>query len=101
MLQPAGTLGDLGRGALIGPDLRSGRPGARQEASRGRGSAPPARVELRVEAFNVFNRANFGIPSLQAFAGHADGEQPLPTLGRIRQTVTAARQVQLGVRLQF
>ena len=40
-----------------------------RSASRGRGSGPAGHVELRVEAFNVFNRANFGIPSLQAFAG--------------------------------
>jgi len=59
------------------------------------------RVELRLEAFNVFNRANFGIPSLQAFAGTADGQVPLPTFGRIRQTATSARQIQLGVRVQL
>ena len=62
---------------------------------------PEGNVELRIEAFNIFNRANFGIPSLQAFAGLSDGEQPLPTLGRIRQTVTSARQIQVGLRVQF
>ena len=59
------------------------------------------RVELRVDAFNVFNRANFNTPSLLAFAGTADGQAPLPTFGRIRQTATSARQIQLGIRLQF
>jgi hypothetical protein len=51
-----------------------------------------------VSAFNVFNRANYGIPSLIAFAGVAPNEQPLPTFGRIRTTTTPARQVQVGVR---
>ncbi len=36
-----------------------------------------------------------------AFAGTRDDEAPLPTFGRIRQTATSARQVQLGIRLQF
>ena len=58
-------------------------------------------MELRIEAFNVFNRANFGTPSLTAFAGTSDGEAPLPTFGRIRQTATSARQVQLGIRVRF
>ena len=58
-------------------------------------------VELRVEVFNVFNRANFGVPNLVAFAGAADGEAPLGSFGRIRNTVTSARQVQLGVRVRF
>jgi hypothetical protein len=56
---------------------------------------------LRVEVFNLFNRANFGIPSLVAFAGAADGENVLGNFGRIRNTVTSARQMQLGVRLKF
>jgi hypothetical protein len=32
-------------------------------------------------------------------AGERDGEAPLPTFGRIRTTVTLARQVQLGMRV--
>ena len=100
VLQPAGRLGNLGRGALIGPDLRvldlalvKRVPWSRLGRS--------GQVELRAEAFNVLNRANFGIPSLQAFAGVADNEQPLPSFGRIRTTITSARQVQLGMRLAF
>jgi hypothetical protein len=100
VLQPAGTYGDLGRGALLGPDLKvvdlalvKRIPWARL----GEGG----RAELRIEAFNVFNRTNFGIPSLLAFAGLQDGEAPLPTLGRIRSTTTSARQIQVGLRVQF
>jgi hypothetical protein len=58
-------------------------------------------LELRIEIFNVFNRANFGVPNLTAFAGAADNEAPLGNFGRIRTTVTSARQVQLGVRMRF
>lgn len=100
VLQPAGTYGDLGRGALYGPDLRSVDVALKKQFPWTR-LGPGGRVELRIEAFNVFNRANFGIPSLQAFAGLTDNEQPLATLGRIRQTVTSSRQIQLGLRVQF
>jgi hypothetical protein len=62
---------------------------------------PAGSIDLRLEAFNVLNHANFGIPSLQAFAGNADGEAPLPTLGRIRSTATSSRQIQLGARVRF
>ncbi|HEX8292840.1 MAG TPA: hypothetical protein VF570_13870, partial [Pyrinomonadaceae bacterium] len=58
-------------------------------------------VQLRLEAFNVFNRANFAPPSLIVFTGAADNEQPLSTFGRVRSTTTTSRQVQLGVRLTF
>jgi hypothetical protein len=60
-----------------------------------------ARAEVRVEVFNLFNRANFANPTLIAFAGAAPGEAPLATFGRIRSTVTSARQMQLGVRITF
>lgn len=60
-----------------------------------------ARLEIRIEVFNLLNRANFGSPSLIAFTGNGDNEQPQTSFGRIRSTVTAARQVQLGARLVF
>jgi hypothetical protein len=58
-------------------------------------------VEIRLEVFNLFNRANFGPPQLIAFAGAVDNEQPLASLGRVRNTVTSARQMQVGVRVRF
>jgi len=59
------------------------------------------RLEFRIEAFNVLNRANFGPPALIAFAGATDGEVPLATFGRITTTITSSRQVQLGVKILF
>ncbi len=100
VLQPAGTPGDVGRGSLIGPDLKTvdlalvkSTPWARR--------GDDVRVEIRIEVFNLLNRANFGTPSLIAFTGTRAGEEPLPTFGRIRSTVTSARQMQLGVRFVF
>ncbi len=97
VLQPAGTFGDTGRGDLRGPDLRVVDVAFSKDTTIG----GARRLELRLEMFNVFNRANFGIPNLTAFAGAADGEAPLGSFGRIRNTVTSARQMQLGVRLRF
>jgi hypothetical protein len=100
VLQPAGTLGNLGRGALIGPDLKTiDLALVKRMAFTGLG--PAGRLELRIEGFNILNRANFGVPSLLAFAGTADNEAPLSTFGRIRTTVTSSRQVQVGARVVF
>jgi hypothetical protein len=99
-LQPAGTFGNTGRGDFIGPNLRtldvalSKRAGFKKLGGDGR-------LEFRIEAFNLLNRANFGAPALVAFAGAADGEAPLSTFGRISTTITSARQIQLGIRASF
>jgi hypothetical protein len=98
VLQPAGTFGNTGRGDFDGPDLRVVDLAFAKEAPLG---SSRSRLELRVEIFNLFNRANFGVPNLTAFAGAADGEAPLGSFGRIRNTVTSARQMQLGVRVRF
>ncbi len=99
VLQPAGTLGNVGRGSLIGPNLRTFDLSALKNI-RLSGLGDSARLQLRVEAFNIFNRTNFAVPSLLAFTG-IDGEAPLPSFGRVRATATSARQIQLGVRLAF
>jgi hypothetical protein len=49
------------------------------------------RIEARVEAFNLFNKTNFGSPN---------GNRSSSTFGQINSTF-AARQVQLGVKLYF
>jgi hypothetical protein len=98
VLQPAGTFGNTGRGDFIGPNLRTLDLALAKTAAWARLGG---RLEFRVEAFNVLNRANFGVPELRAFAGARDGEPVLATFGRITNTVTSARQIQLGVRVVF
>jgi hypothetical protein len=100
VLQPAGTFGDTGRGDFTGPDLRTLDVALTKRASL-RQLGSNARLEFRLEVFNLLNRANFGVPALVAFAGTAAQEAPLSTLGRITTTVTSARQLQLGVKVLF
>lgn len=50
-----------------------------------------ARIELRWEVFNLFNHTNFDVPN-RTFG--------TPNFGRIFSTLPA-RQMQLGVKLQF
>ena len=59
-----------------------------------------SQLEFRWEVFNLFNRANFGPPSLVAFSG-TEGEPMLSSFGQIRSTITSARQMQLGIRISF
>jgi hypothetical protein len=99
-LQPAGTFGNTGRGDFDGPDLRTVDL-ALVKTARWPRLGSDARIEFRVEVFNVFNRANFGAPALSVFSGTADNEAPLSTFGRVTTTTTSARQIQLGVRLSF
>ncbi|MGH9314316.1 MAG: TonB-dependent receptor domain-containing protein, partial [Vicinamibacterales bacterium] len=100
VLQPAGTFGNTGRGDFDGPSLRTVDLALVKAAALPR-FGEDARVEIRIEAFNIFNRVNFGAPALSVFSGTADNEAPLSTFGRITTTTTAARQIQLGVRVAF
>jgi Carboxypeptidase regulatory-like domain/TonB dependent receptor len=102
VLQPAGTFGNTGRGDVTGPNLRTLDLSFSKQV-RWATLGDSGRIELRIEAFNVLNRTNLGIPELRAFAGSptADGEPPLATFGRISTTVTSSRQIQLGARVTF
>ena len=100
VLQEAGTLGNLGRGALIGPNLRTFDLSLVKDFPCQR-LGEKGRVQFRAESFNLFNRSNFGVPGLLVFAGARDGETPFGSLGLVRSTVTSSRQIQLGLRLVF
>ena len=94
------TRGNLGRNTLIGPGLVS--IDASLVKSFPAGSART--LQVKIEAFNVLNRANFAIPSGRiAFTGvNADGSPVIaPTWGRITSTVTTSRQIQVGAKLTF
>jgi Carboxypeptidase regulatory-like domain/TonB dependent receptor len=99
VLQPAGTFGNTGRGDFDGPDLKT-LDLSLLKSTRWSRLGDVGRVELRIEAFNVFNHANFSPPNLTVFSG-TDGQPPLSTFGRVRSTVTSSRQIQLGLRLVF
>ena len=61
-------------------------------------------LQVKIEAFNLPNRANFAVPSGRiAFTGvGADGSPVVaPTWGRITSTVTTSRQIQVGAKLTF
>ncbi|HEX7087123.1 MAG TPA: hypothetical protein VF198_12210, partial [Vicinamibacterales bacterium] len=100
VLQPAGTFGNTGRGDFTGPNLRTLDVALTKQAAF-RPFGANGRLEFRIQAFNLLNRANFGPPALVAFAGTSDNEAPLSTLGRITTTVTSARQIQVGVKAYF
>ena len=60
-------------------------------------------LQLRVEVFNVLNRANFNTPSLITHVlqapPNATFPEPSPTAGQVTSTSTSSRQIQLGLKL--
>jgi hypothetical protein len=93
-LQPAGFYGNLGRNTLVGPGLATVDASFVKMTSLG----GRARMDLRIEFFNLLNRANFGVPDITVFTttGQVRG-----AAGRISNTTTTSRQIQLGAKLSF
>jgi hypothetical protein len=91
---PPRTIGDVGRNTLIGPGLATVDLSLNKNTSLGMG----ARLQLRVEFFNLLNRANLALPSLQVFDSRG---RPVGSAGFIDSTTTTARQIQLGARLEW
>jgi hypothetical protein len=81
-----GTFGSAGRNSLEGPGYRSVNVAVVKLVP-----LAAARLQLRVETFNLFNTANFDLPD--AFLGS-------PTFGRIL-SAGSPRRVQVGVRARF
>jgi hypothetical protein len=92
VLPPAGTYGNVGRNVLRGP----GKATVDMSLFKTNTLSGTMRLQLRVEAFNVLNRANFGTPTLQVL--NPDGTIR-GAAGVITTTSTTARQIQLGAKL--
>jgi hypothetical protein len=111
-----GTFGDLPRNALRGPNFRQ----VDFILNKRIPISETMRLEFRTEVFNVFNRANFALPSSALNLGlptlGGSGLQPGqpytqsaagPTFGLLRQTVERTvglgtnRQIQFALRLSF
>lgn len=92
-LPAAGTFGNVGRNTLRGPGLVVLDMSLVKHVAMG----SRRHVELRVEGFNILNRANFGRPNAVVF----DAAGRVGSAGRITNTVTPGRQVQLGLKLVF
>ncbi|MBI3262734.1 MAG: TonB-dependent receptor [Acidobacteria bacterium] len=100
LLPARGTFGNAGRNILTGPSyamtsvslVKNTRVGALGSGGQ---------LQLRLEVFNLLNRANFATPDRVVFAAQTADEAPLATAGRITRTITSSRQVQLGVKLLF
>jgi len=83
------TFGNAGRNILRGPDYKNTDLAFMKSIPFG-----DARVQLRAEVFNLFNRANFGNPNASFGAA---------AFGRISALATGAtmRRIQLGAKLMF
>jgi len=99
--QPAsGTFGNLMRNALTGP----GYWNVDLAISRQIGLLSTQNLELRLEAFNLFNTFNWGVPAGGAPELTAGGWQAnfnSGTFGRITTQAGAPRIIQLGMKYSF
>jgi hypothetical protein len=92
-LQPLGYFGNAGRNLLRGPAMRTLDLAIRKDVRLWESGE----LQLRVEMFNALNRANFGLPLSTVF----DSNGRVASAGRITDTVTPARQMQVAAKLVF
>jgi hypothetical protein len=94
VLPAAGTFGNVRRNSLRGPNLRV------VDFSTFKNQQIFGKLlQIRVEIFNLFNRANFNPPS-NAIVFNSDGSY-VSGAGRITTLATTPRQVQLGLKFVF
>ena len=82
-----GTFGNAGRNTVVGPDYRN----VNASLVKNTRLTESFNLQLRAEAFNLFNRPNFDLPD--NFLGS-------PTFGQIR-SAQSPRHLQFGVKLLF
>ncbi len=107
-----GFLGTTSRNVLRGPHLSNFNVSFNKDTP-----APflgeAGVIQFRAEFFNIFNHANFGMPQTAAYGGSivktptggtvppAFAEAPALDAGRITNTITTSRQIQLSLKVIF
>jgi hypothetical protein len=92
-LPAVGTWGNVGRGILTGPGLRSVDMSFFKTIPVREG----VNLQLRSEMFNILNHTNLGTPNAIVFSNGVIS----PTAGLITITATTSRQIQFGAKLVF
>src|SRR6202162_2957294 len=102
-LQPQYTFGNLGRNTVVGPPLFSVDSSIKKDMR----FTERLKLQLRLDAFNTFNRPNFGSPGNGLSADHLDANSvPIPGSGGFG-TITSLnsnvsmRQLQVSLKLVF
>jgi hypothetical protein len=88
-LGPLGTEGNVPRNSIYGPGLFNVDFSVMKRTN----ITEKLSSEFRAEIFNLFDRANFGLPNSAVFTG--------PTAGQITTLATPPRQIQFAVKLLF
>jgi len=100
VLPSPGHLGNLPRNAIAGPNLVT----TDLAIIKNTRISERLNVQLRAEAFNLFNHPNFSPPGVFS-AGHsvfADSTGAInPVAGQLTSTTTTSRQLQLAIKLTF
>jgi hypothetical protein len=98
---PYGTVGNLGRNALIGPGFVDTDLGVMKNTKINE----HLNLQFRAELFNLFNHSNFATPNASVFtAGSAltsYNAAPVATAGQITSIVGNSRQTQFSLKLLF
>ncbi|MGH9583926.1 MAG: carboxypeptidase regulatory-like domain-containing protein, partial [Bryobacteraceae bacterium] len=87
-----GTYGDLGRNALYGPGLEE----VDLALIKNTRLNEHLTLQLRGEAFNIANHANFNTPNVTVFT--SAGSQASGSAGVITSTATTSRQIQIAAK---
>jgi hypothetical protein len=101
LLEPAGTLGNLGRSTLIGPSL-SNLDTAILKNFPVRKISEVFNVQFRAEFFNLPNHPNWGQPNQNVFLNGVGANGTLnPNAGAVTSIIGTPRQIQFGLRIGF
>ena len=99
VLPAVGSRGNVGRNVIDGPGLAT--LDVSLTKSFALGAQRTRSVQLRLEGFNLLNRANFAIPSVANLTVFNSPAERNSTAGQITSTATPGRQLQLALRVVF